>query len=317
MTDPRSDRFIRSRLKTRHLALLKELGRHQSILRAAEAAHLTQPAASKLLSELEETLGVTLFERLPRGVVPTWYGEVMIRRASAALAEMSLAHQEVMELLSGMSGRVSIGTVLTPATSLLPEAVRMLKARHERVHVAIEVDASKPLVERLRAGQLDFVIGRILDPAAAGELSFEPLADEPHRLIARAGHPLCAHERLTVADLADKGWILPPAGSILRDRITAMFVSHGLDLPHATVETTALPLILALLAQSDMIVALPEAVVQAQLEAGSLAVLPIDPGLRLDTYGIVTRRQHALSPGAQAMLDVLREVAAGRRRGCA
>jgi len=317
MTDPRSDRFIRSRLKTRHLVLLKELGQHQSILRAAEAANLTQPAASKLLSELEETLGVTLFERLPRGVSPTWYGEIMIRRAGAALSEMSLAHQEVMELLSGMSGRVSIGTVLTPATSLLPEAVRMLKARHERVHVAIEVDASKSLVERLRAGQLDFVIGRILDPAAAGELSFEPLADEPHRLIARAGHPLCAHERLTVADLADKGWILPPAGSILRDRITAMFVSHGLDLPHETVETTALPLILALLAQSDMIVALPEAVVQAQLEAGSLAVLPIDPGLRLDTYGIVTRRQHALSPGAQAMLDVLREVAAGRRRGCA
>ncbi|HJV71771.1 LysR substrate-binding domain-containing protein [Ideonella sp.] len=313
MTDPRSDRFIRSRLKTRHLVLLKELGQHQSILRAAEAANLTQPAASKLLSELEETLGVTLFERLPRGVSPTWYGEVMIRRASAALAEMSLAHQEVMELLSGMSGRVSIGTVLTPATSLLPQAVRMLKARHERVHVAIEVDASKPLVERLRAGQLDFVVGRILDHEAVGELSFEPLADEPHRLIARAGHPLCGREGLAVVDLADEGWILPPAGSILRDRITAMFVSHGLDLPHKTVETTALPLTLALLVQSDMIVALPEAVVRAQLDAGTLAVLPIDPGLRLDAYGIVTRRQHTLSPGAQAMLDVLREVASGRQ----
>ncbi|MGM9491664.1 LysR substrate-binding domain-containing protein [Ideonella sp. YS5] len=312
MTDPRSDRFIRSRLKTRHLVLLKELGQHQSILRAAEAANLTQPAASKLLSELEQTLGVTLFERLPRGVAPTWYGEVMIRRASAALAEMSLAHQEVMELLSGMTGRVAIGTVLTPATSLLPQAVQRLKARHERLHVAIEVDASKPLVERLRAGSLDIVIGRILDPSVADELVFEPLAEEPHRLVVRAGHPLCACEGMGVQELVDQGWILPPAGSILRDRLTAMFVSHGLDMPARTVETAALPVTLALLAGGDMVAALPQEVVRAQLAAGVLDVLPFDPRLTLDAYGLVTRRQHALSPGALALLEVLREVAATR-----
>jgi DNA-binding transcriptional LysR family regulator len=310
MTDPRSERFIRSRLKTRHLVLLKELGQHQSILRAAEAAHLTQPAASKLLSELEQTLGVTLFERLPRGVAPTWYGEVMIRRASAALAEMSLAHDEVMELLSGLRGRVAIGSVLAPSLSLLPQAVRLLKARHERVHVAVEVDASKPLVERLRSGQLDIVVGRILDPKIADELAFEPLAEEPHRLIVRAGHPLCTRVGLEVEDLSAQAWILPPAGSILRDRVTAMFVSRGQDLPCKTVETTALPVTLALLMASDMVVALPEEVVRPQLAAGVLHALPLDPGLKLDAYGIVTRRQHALSPGAQAMLDVLREVAA-------
>jgi DNA-binding transcriptional LysR family regulator len=313
MTDPSSDRFIRSRLKTRHLVLLKELGRHQSILRAAEAAHLTQPAASKLLSELEETLGVTLFERLPRGVVPTWYGEVMIRRASAALAEMSLAHQEVMELLSGLSGRVSIGTVLTPSTSLLPEAVQRLKARHERLHVAIEVDASKPLVERLRAGSLDIVVGRILDAAAADELSFEPLAEERHRLVVRAGHPLSARAGLQLQDLLEQAWILPPAGSILRDRITAAFVSHGLDMPGKTVETAALPVILALLGSGDMVAALPDEVVAPSLASGALAALPLEVGLKLDAYGIVTRRRHVLSPGAQAMLEVLREVAATRR----
>lgn len=312
MTDPRSDRFIRSRLKTRHLVLLKELGQHRSILRAAEAANLTQPAASKLLSELEQTLGVTLFERLPRGVAPTWYGEVMIRRASAALAEMSLAHQEVMELLSGMTGRVSIGTVLSPATTLLPEAVRVLKARHERVHVAIEVDASRPLIEHLRAGRLDLVVGRILDADGADELAFEPLAEEPHRLIVRAGHPLCGDARIGIDRLAEQGWILPPTGSILRDLITAMFISQGRDLPAKTVETAALPVAVALLTGSDMVAALPEEVVRPQLAAGVLAVLPFDAGLKLDAYGIVTRRQHALSPGAQAMLEVLREVAAMR-----
>src|SRR6202008_191630 len=102
MFDAQSHRFVRSYLKTRHLVLLVELGRLGSIMQAAQAANLTQPAASKLLGELEHVLGVPLFERLPRGVEPTLYGKVMIRRAGAALAEMDAAHQEITELQSGL-----------------------------------------------------------------------------------------------------------------------------------------------------------------------------------------------------------------------
>jgi DNA-binding transcriptional LysR family regulator len=312
MSDPRSDRFVRSHLKTRHLVLLVELGRHGSIMHAAQAANLTQPAASKLLAELEHALGVQLFERLPRGVAPTWYGQVLIRRAGAALAEMDAAHQEVMELLSGLRGRVDVGCVLTPAAGLVPEAVNLLKSRQPRVLVSITVDTSKLLVQRLRAGELDVVVGRILDTEAAGELAFEPITDEPHSLIVRAGHPLAGRDDLTLAELSQKGWILPPTGSILRDRLTAMFLSQGLEPPAETVETLALPVIANLLVGSDMIVALPQELVQTYLQTGLLTVLPFELGLRMDLYGIITRRQHQLSPGAEAMLSSLREVAALR-----
>lgn len=312
MSDQLSDRFVRSHLKTRHLVLLVELGRHGSIMHAAQAANLTQPAASKLLGELEHALGVTLFERLPRGVAPTFYGKVLIRRAGAALAEMDAAHQEVMELLSGLRGRVDIGTVLTPSTSLVPEAVNLLKSRHARLHVSITVDTSKLLVERLRAGQLDLVIGRILDTAAASELHFEPVTDEPHRLIVRAGHPLAGRTDLSLDELAQQSWILPPGGSILRDRLTALFLSQGLEPPAETVETTALPVIAKLLTGGDMIVALPEELVGPYLDTGLLAVLPFELGLRMDLYGIITRKHHQLSPGAEAMLATLRETAALR-----
>lgn len=312
MPDPRSDRFVRSHLKTRHLVLLAELGRHGSIQRAAQAASLTQPAASKLLGELEHALGVPLFERLPRGVVPTWYGEVLIRRAGAALAEMDAAHQEVMALLSGLSGRVAVGSVLTPSAGLVPDAVKLLKSRHHKLHVSISVDTSKPLIERLRAGELDLVIGRILDAGLAEELQFEPLTDEPHSVIAGAGHPLAARAALRLADLAEQAWILPPAGSILRDRLTALFLSQGLEPPGETVETLALPVATNLLIGSQMVAALPEELVRPYLDAGLLVVLPFAPGLRMDMYGIVTRRRHRLSPGAQAMLDALREAAARR-----
>jgi DNA-binding transcriptional LysR family regulator len=312
MSDPRSDRFVRSYLKTRHLVLLVELGRHGSIMHAAEAANLTQPAASKLLGELEHALGVQLFERLPRGVAPTWYGKVLIRRAGAALAEMDAAHQEVMELLSGLRGRVDVGTVLTPSTSLIPPAVTLLKGRHARVHVSISVDTSKLLVSRLRAGELDMVVGRILDTEAAEELNFEPITDEPHSLIARVGHPLAGRSGLRLDELSEQGWILPPSGSILRDRITALFLSQGLEQPAETVSTMALPTIAALLTGSDMVAPLPAELVQPYLDSGLLTVLPYDLALRMDMYGIITRKHHQLSPGAEAMLAALREVVAAR-----
>jgi DNA-binding transcriptional LysR family regulator len=312
MTDPRSDRFVRSHLKTRQLVLLVELGRHGSILHAAQAANLTQPAASKLLADLEHALGVKLFERLPRGVAPTWYGEVMIRRAGAALAELDAGHQEVMELLSGLSGRVTVGSVLTPSATLLPAAIVALKARQPRVHVAITVDTSKLMIQHLRNGELDLVIGRVLDTESAAQLSFEPLIDEPHSVIVRAGHPLVGRSDLSLKELSHQSWILPPTGSILRDRLTALFLTAGLDQPQQAVETLSLPVVASLLMQSDMVVALPEELVTPYLDAGLLTVLPFELGLRMDAYGIVTRRGHQLPPGAELMLTCLREEAQKR-----
>ncbi|WP_431256847.1 LysR substrate-binding domain-containing protein [Roseateles chitinivorans] len=312
MPDPRSDRFVRSHLKVRQLVLLVELGRHGSILHAAQAANLTQPAASKLLAELEHALGMKLFDRLPRGVAPTDYGAVMIRRAGAALAELDAGHQEVMELSSGLSGRVAIGAVLTPATTLLPRAVVALKARQPRVHVTITVDTSKPMIQQLQNGELDLVIGRVLDSESAAQLSFEPLSEEPHRIIVRAGHPLAGRRDLSLQELARQAWILPPGGSILRDRLTALFLSAGLDQPHQAVETLSLPVVTSLLGRSDMVVALPEELIQPYRDAGLLTVLDFDLGLHMDAYGIVTRRGHQLSPGAELMLDCLREEAARR-----
>lgn len=308
MRDSSSTWFIRFHLKTRHLVLLVELGRHASILHAAEAAGLTQPGASKLIGELEHALGVPLFERLPRGVVPTWYGQVLIRRAGAALAEMDAAHQEIMQGQAGFGGRVAIGSVRAAAATLLPQAIRLLKERNPRVQVAVASDTSQAMIEGLRAGELDIVIGRILDPGAAAELEFEPLADEPHSLIVRAGHPWLNRSDLGFEDLAQAPWILPLAGR-LRDQLMALFIARGLPQPADVVETISLPLVMRLLADSDRVVALPLELVQSALDAGTLAVLPLAVDLRAGVYGIVTRKRHHLPPSAEAMLAALREAA--------
>jgi DNA-binding transcriptional LysR family regulator len=205
-----------------------------------------------------------------------------------------------------------VGTVLTPSTGLVPHAINRVKARHPRLHVAVNVDTSQALLARLRAGELDLMVGRVLDSALASELRFEPVTDEAHSLIVRAGHPLLKRDQLELAELLHRGWILPPYGSILRDRLTAQFLTQGLEPPAEIVESNSLPFIANLLVTSDMVAPMPEELVRPHLENGMLAVLPYDLGVRMDAYGIVTRRRHEFSPAAQAMLDALREEAAVR-----
>lgn len=310
MSNTLSDRFVRSHLKMRHLILLVELGRHASIANAAAAARLTQPSASRLISDLEHVLGIQLFERMARGVVPTWAGKMLIRRAGVALAEMDAAHFEISTLLSGIGGRVAIGSVLTPATNILMQAIKLFKARSQKASLVVDFSTSKSMVERLLDGQLDMVLGRILDTSTVPLLNFEPITDEVHHLIVRATHPLVGRADLQLAELVEQSWIVPPAGSILRDRLTALFLSEGLDPPVETVETLSVPLVVSLVTNTDMLVALPKELVQAQLAAGELVALPFDLKLRMDVYGIITRQGHVLSPGAEILVDALREAAA-------
>ncbi len=302
--------LIRSRLKTRQILLLVHLDEQRSVLRAAAAAGMTQPAASKLLGELEEALGVALFERHARGVEPTWYGEILVRHARAALAELARAHEEIEALRAGLAGKASIGTVVTPGTGLVPTAVARLKRRHPRILVRIDLDHSEALVGRLVAGELDMAVARIRDAQTAGDLDFEPLGDEPQSVIARADHPLARKRRLGVADLARQGWVLPPSGSALRDELDAMFLEHGLDPPANVVEASSLLVVISLLSSTDMVVSLPKESVRPYCAAGVLTVLPITLKVRMESFGIVTRRGRRLSPGAETLLAVLRATAA-------
>jgi DNA-binding transcriptional LysR family regulator len=309
MSSPGLPPLPSARIKTRQLVLLTHLDRERSVLRAAEAVGMSQPAASKLLRELEEFLGIRLFERHARGVEPTPYGEILVRHAHSVLAEIRRAQEEIDALKQGRLHRVSIGTVMSPGTDLVPMAVSLLEQRHPQMIVSVEMDYSRPLVAKLLEGRLDIVIGRILDPGDAAQLQFEALAEEPHRLIARPKHPLARQRKLSVGDLVEHTWIMPPAESILRERLNAMFLQHGLGLPQKIVETSSLPMITNLLRRTDMLVALPEEVVHPYCSAGMLIALPIDLGVRMDSFGIITRRGHGLARGAAQTLAALREAA--------
>ena len=177
-------------LKTRQLTLLVRLDEERNLARAAAAAGLTQPAASKLLRQIETDFDVKLFDRLARGMAPTRYGEILIQHARRALSEFGLARDEIVALKSGLAGKVAIGTVLSPGTNLVPMAVLNMKQRYPGVLTGIEIGPSRTLVQKLVLGELDMVVGRVPDSTPAAELVYEPLAsDEPHAVIARGKRP--------------------------------------------------------------------------------------------------------------------------------
>src|SRR5215217_8121335 len=167
--------FLRARLKTRQLLLLIALDEQRNIHRAAETLHMTQPAASKQIKDLEEMLDVKLFERLPRGMEPTLFGETMIRHARMALTSLSLAHDDVLALKSGLVGQVEVGVIMTPAMSLLPKAIAKVKLQAPLLRIGVHMEPSNTLLNMLERGTLDFMIGRILDHDTNSRFTYEEL----------------------------------------------------------------------------------------------------------------------------------------------
>lgn len=308
--DPDAARRTRTKLKTRQMFLLLALDEARNLHQAAKETHMSQPAASKMLKDIEELFGVPFFDRLPRGVRPTLYGETMIRHVRMALTNLSQGQDSIATLQAGLSGQVDIGVIITPSTTLVPQAIARTKQEAPRLCIGVEVGTSNELVARLKRGQLDFLIARIREQEDDLDLLYEDLSEETECAVARVGHPLLARSDLSLNDLAAASWILSPRGSILRHRFDMMFRRLELETPANVVEATAISVITSLLQQTDFLHAMPLEVARYYIRCSELAILPIELPCKMDSFGIIMRRDQLLSPGAKLLLQHVRTIAA-------
>ena len=300
--------FIRVRLKPRQLLLLVTIDELGNIHRAAEELGMTQPAASKLLKELESALEVSLFDRLPRGMRPTWYGEIMIRHAKMTLANFATAHDEITALKAGLSGQVAVGCIMPAGISLLPLTVARLKSHYPLLQMRVELDSSDGLLAQLTDSKLDIAVARLFEHHDKSAFDFEPLAEEAICVVAKRGHPLTRKRKLKLADMTALSWILP-TGRVIRHRFDMVFRGLGIDPPQNVVSTPSLPITISLLQHADMVATVPIEVAQQYREHGMVELVPIEFPLKMDAYGIITLRNRLLSPAAQTMLKALRATA--------
>ena len=299
------DWFIRTRLKLRHLQLLAALDEQRNLARAAAALSVTQPAASKLLAEIESMLGTILFERLPRGMQPNLYGEVLIRRARSVLIELEAAAKELSAMRAGNAGQVTIGAVTGPASGPVVRAVEHMRRSRPGMSITVQVETSGPLVARLLEGRLDFAVARIPSGIDASGLDYRELADEEISLFVRDGHALLAEPRLTLAMLAGAPWVLQPPGTLLRRRIDGLFRAAGLSPPAEVLNTDSVMMSLSIVARGVAVTALSRSMVETFAGPGGLfrrlPELPETGRIAIDTYGLIRLSERPLSPAAEAL----------------
>ena len=155
------------RLRTRQWVLLALLDQHRHLGRAAAAMSISQPAATKLLQQLEETFAVPLFTRVARGMSPTPYGEALVRHARWVLTDFGAVCEEVEALRSGLSGALRVGSVPGAVPELLAPTLVAYQKQHERVAVSVVVDTSDVMLRQLARGEVDLMLGRLTEDHSA------------------------------------------------------------------------------------------------------------------------------------------------------
>lgn len=272
--------------------------------RAAHRIHLTQPAISKLVREMETMFGARLFERSKRGVVLTECGHALVTRAEYLLNDVERAREEIAAIGQGTLGSLRIGALPVVESTLLPQSLMAMRQVAPLLSIRVQEGTSATLLASLGRGEIDCVFGRI--SAGGKNLRAERLLRLPTRVVVRKRHPLAGRKRVTPEDLASYSWIMPERGAPIRTVIDQLFAAAGVAAPVPLVESTSIRLNHELVRSSDMIGVMPDDAAQAYASGRDLVILPFDLGDLLPWVGVMTRN----APPSQALtlfLRVLRE----------
>lgn len=296
------------RIKLRHLSAFLETARLGGVARGGAALGLTQPAVSRAIGELEEILGVALFDRSRRALALTADGESFARFAQAGLATL----QEGVDALDAQrrgDSVVAFGALPTVSAGVVPRALEAFGRSPASCRVVVESGPSPYLLGLLRDTAIAFVVGRLARPDAMDGLSFEQLYSEALVAVVRPSHPLTATPDLQA--LAGYPIVMPPREAIIRPEVDALLLGGGLGRPRAPIETVSNSLGRSLALSTDAVWIISEGVVSRDLALGQLTALPLDMRATLGPIGITTRTGAAPSAAARALLECIRVAAGG------
>jgi DNA-binding transcriptional LysR family regulator len=294
------------RFKLRHLTLVTTIAEQGSLVGAAGALHVTQPVITRGLREAEDVLGVTLFDRGPRGVTPTVYGELLIEHARAVLANLRRVDESIDHIRRAGDRPVRVGTNLAGAYTLLPRALVAFKAERPTIGLTVIEGVPEDLVKKLRRNEVDFLVGRLPPTPSEADLYQSRLYDEPVRIVVRRGHPALATAEPDLGELARYPWIVPGRPALLRDELDELFEERGLEPPLNVIECVTLLTIRAVLATTDALAPLPMLVGAGD---DALDMLPTVLDTVPQTIGITCLADRALSDSARSLISKLRKAA--------
>ena len=289
--------MIDRRIKFRHIQCFVQICREQSLKVAAEKLFLTQPAISKTLKELEEIMGATLLVRNRSGVSLTRQGEVFLHFAEMSLAAIQQGLTGVEQVGARGKTRLSVGALPSVAARLMPDVATEFAELAPQTSLRIMDGPHGYLVERLRLGDLDLVIGRLGQADTMQGISFTQLYEERVEFVVRAGHPLLSNP--DVKRIGEWQVIYPPEGSAIRSLVDRFLIAHGVGEIEQRLETVSGAFGRVYTRRTDAVWVISAGVVANEIADGHLVALPFETSITRGPVGLMHRPDDILSPQAQ------------------
>lgn len=303
-------RRLAGRLKLKHLELFRAVCEAQTLRKAAEWSHMTQPAATKLIQEMEDMLGVPLFVRDRRGMRPTAYGEVVRRHVAIVLADLGNMAHEIGLFAEGAAGHIRLGIIPSLASELLAASIARMLQAWPQVRFSMREGAATELLAHLARNDLDLTFGRVLDARGAAGLRIVEVYTESFDIVCSARHPLARKRNVAWAQLATGHWALPAAGTPLRELVDNLFTRNAVLRPTAAVESSSFEKTRTIIARTELLGVLPRSIALRGRQDKDIALLK--PTLRADIapISLILRQGIAQPPLVEEFARIVRETAA-------
>jgi DNA-binding transcriptional LysR family regulator len=291
----------------RQLRVFEAVARHNSYTRAAEELHLSQPAVSMQVRQLEDEIGLPLFERLGKQVVVTEAGREVFHY-SRAIGQSLREMEEVLESLKGVSrGSLRIAVAST-VNYFAPRLMAIFQQRHPGIGLRLDVTNRESLVQMLDSNSVDLVLMGV--PPRNVEVEAEAFMDNPLVVIAPPDHPLAGERGIPLARLAEETFVMREEGSGTRQAMERFFSEHGQTIRHGMQMTRNEAVKQAVRSGLGLSVVSLHTI-ELELETGRLVTLNVEGFPDRRQWYLVYRRGKRLSPAAGAFRDfVLTEAAA-------
>jgi DNA-binding transcriptional LysR family regulator len=307
---------ISRRLKLRHLNVLLAVAQWGNMARAAEHLAISQPAVSKAISDLENTLGVRLLDRSPQGLELTLYGRAFLKRSIAIFNDLGTSVTELESLADPTAGELRIGTTNVMAAGLVRTIVDRLSRQYHRLAFRVTVGDLPDLQDReLREHDIDLMIGRLPDAIPAEDTETEVLFEETVFVVAGMRSPWTRRRKIELAELINEPWAVAIPESFPGVLVERAFRERGLAHPRSGLRSQSLDMTNALLATGRFLGILPAVMLHFSAKRLGLKILPVDLPFKPLPIGIVTLKNRTLSPAAQLFIECAREVARSLPRG--
>jgi DNA-binding transcriptional LysR family regulator len=290
----------------KQIALMLAIEKTGTLGKAAHELSISQPAATKMLHELEQALGVKLFDRVGKSIQINETGSQTLLSFKGLLGTLEKLHGDIQEIKQGGYGRLYIGSIMAASPTYLTNALANLKHLRPKLNTVIDVGTNEQLMQRLDDGKLDVVIGRA--PSSTLQYKFQALSEEPVSIICAINHPLISKRVHKFMDLKNFAWVLQPEGTPLRELVIKEFEFHHEILPAVgLLETSSTLITIHLVTKTNMVAVLPTSVAQEFANHGLLKIFQYKMRHKLSTYGSIIRLDRPLSTNTKTFIELLHQ----------